>query len=362
MSHLPRSCSTRSPRGACHAAATEHGDPLVRIRWSVMEEDSTNMVRSSLFVRWMGVVGVGALAWLPACSGQVDSTGSGGSGAGADGGAGAGADGGAGGEETTTSGSQGGGGTTASSVCSPACDEHTACVEGQCAPIRIASFNAWRLGYEAPGISEELGGVGVCERPSSTPVSMNEILAEEGDCKVVSTPPFDDGDPPGLAEVVAKAASFGTLALAPDGSSACKDAMVDVTPPYLDGETVTFEAAAGVHNPAFVIDATSPPPFTITPGTLVKGQPLEITWEAGGELPIVVVYAPDEDVAIECLPTQGTSLVIGGSLTALLPPQVGIWTLVGILRGDETTLEVSPTYRARASTLRYEYSELDEQP
>ena len=311
------------------------------------------MVRSSFLVRFVGVMGFAALGGLPACSGEVvQNTGGGGSGA----------EGGTGGGGTTTSGSEGGGttaSTTTSEGCSPACDEHSACLEGQCEPVRIATLTAWRLTLN--GLNDffaELGRVSVCEARSTT-FAPSPILAEEGDCKAVGpSAPLDDEEPAGLSEVVAKAPSFGTLTLA--GSLACKDSDVGLTPAYLDGETVTFEVAAGEHNPAFTMEAKSPPALTLTTGSLYQAepQPLEITWESEGTPQTILLHDAETDLAIVCTPPGGSSVVIGTSLTSLLPLGNKTWTAIAILRGEENKLELSPTYRARAFAVRYAYVEV----
>ncbi len=269
--------------------------------------------------------------------------------------------GGAGGEATTTSGlegGEGGGTTTASEGCSPACDEHSACVDGQCAPLRVASLTAWRLAYHGGGgVFQEIGGISVCEEPSAPPPTP-EILAEEGDCKVLSAVTPAPEEAPGLSGVVAKAPSFGAITVTPSGTDACEAEDVTITPAFLDGETVTFEAAAGDHNPAFTVAADSPPPLTITPGPLVLGQPLEITWEAGGEIPFVVLSTVGSDNFVQCTPTAGTSVVVGPGIVDAMLNSPSPWTVIGILLEEAGALEVSPTYRARAFTVRYAYVEV----
>lgn len=306
------------------------------------------MVRSSFLVRCFGVLGVGALGWLPACSGAVmENTGSGGSGA-------AGAEGGSGGEGTTASGSEGGGGTTGSdAACSPACDEHSACVDGECAPIRIAWLSAFRATFHGPdGYFAEGGRVRACEEPS-TPPPVIPVLAEEGDCIAVEPVDPPDVQVAALPQVVAKAPSFGVLPL-PE-SMACAGVDVPLTPAFLEGEIVTFEVAAGELHPAFTLESKSPPPFTLTTGTLnqAQPQPLEIAWESTQAPDSVYLRRFGAPVAIVCSPTGGTSVVIASSLTSLLPP--GDWEAVGVLRGEVSTLDLSPTYRAQLSTTGYEY-------
>ena len=310
------------------------------------------MVRSSMFVRCFGVLGVGALGWLPACSASVDpNTGSAGSGAGAEGGAG--------GEGTTASGSEGGGATTGSDGgCSPACDEHSACVDGECAPIRIAWLSAVRLAVHGlGGFFAEVGKVRACEEPS-TPPPVIPILAEEGDCVAVEPGDLSYGELATLPQVVAKAPSFGVLPL-PD-LQACAGVDVPLTPAYLDSEIVTFEVAAGELHPAFTLESKSPPPFTLTVGELIlaEPQPLEIAWEGTQAPDYVYLRRNDLLVAIVCYPTGGTSVVIGSSLMSLLPPVGGTWEAGGVLQGEVSMLELSPTYHAYLFTRRYEYVEV----
>lgn len=312
------------------------------------------MLRSSLLARGLGTMGIAALAWLPACSGEVSESAGGG---------GSGGDGGAGGEGTTTSGSEGGEGggtTTTSGGCSPACDEHSACVEGQCEPVRIASFQAvHQRMYGQGGVFGEFAQVSACERPAgSPPYGTFEIVAEEGSCRaLVYEPSGEEEGPIGLSAVVAKAPSFGTLTLGGDLEEGCLSASVPITPAYLDGETVSFEVAAGTHNAAFEIALESPAPLALTAGTITKGQPYEITWETGGP-PLLAVLPGNDSVQIECTPAGGTSLVIPASLTALLDPGQSGVLVVGLRLGPESTVEISPTYRARAAGLRTELHEV----
>ena len=310
------------------------------------------MARSSLVSCALGLVCVSLVGWLPACSGEVITGPTGGEGGAGEGGAAPGGDGGA---ETTTVLSSGSTSIPVDPDCSPSCEENTVCVSGQCEPIVEVDLTPSRVRFvQVDGSTGESGSVAACQRPAGAS-DVTQVLAVEGVCRLVESPFPGGGEPPGFTSVLATAPSFGTAQLEQADPAFCWVADVGVTPSYLMGESVHFEAKMGANGVGFGIDAPSPPPLVLQAGDLKKGQPFQISWQTPGAPPSLLVLQLDSDVQIECQPTEGTSLVVPASLTALLDTADPYLLVAGVVRATPNVLELSPTYRASAAGARIEW-------
>lgn len=318
------------------------------------------MSRSLVVSYGLGAVCLSLLGFLPGCGGEatVNPTGSGGAGGegagdGGQGGSGASSITGGGGTTGTTTAPATTSTTTAPQGCSPPCGENHACVDQACQPILQVELAPTRARFiNLDGSIDETGSIAACERPLGV-TDVKEVLAVEGDCRV-EVSPWPEGPDASLTAATATAPSFGTALLEPSSPAFCWTADVTVAPSFLSSEAVHFAVESKVTGTTFEMEAQPPPPLTMQAGPLKKGDAYTIDWVTPGAPPVLYVLQSGSDVQITCRPTTGTSIVIPGSLTAMLDSMEGFVAVAAVVRATPNVLELTPSYRASAGGGRTE--------
>jgi hypothetical protein len=293
-----------------------------------------------------------AAGGLTACNGDAGTpAGAGGADGGSGGQGGSAGQGASTGEGASTPAGSGGG---SNEECPP-CAENEVCILGQCTPVEEITLTAAQsTTLQGDGQSLLSGVLSACERPLNSAPAV-DVLAEEGDCRVLAGgPPMEEEEAPSFGKVVASAPSLGSVGLlVPGYGGSCARHTFQAKPEYLADETVIFQVGAGTYTPDFEVEVTSPPLIVVTgDATFKKGAPFEVSWDSGDAVPTIHVFLLGGQSAITCTPSQGTSLTIPASLTAMLEGP-GTGALVGgILRVEGPKKDLALTFQTRGVATR----------
>ncbi len=304
---------------------------------------------------------------LGACSGPgpLPSTDAGGSGARA-GGFGSTAGGAGGGSSATAGGSAAGGSTAGGSADSgtPDAGGRLECPlahredHGTCKPaewMQLAAFHAKTIQIDG-GSSLSTSASLSFFRADGGLVWTPPLAASEGLCTAYA---YDAGGPFPPSPISGFCTNVGVISvsggprpftLAPLPTSSCYTSSLDggLETIFQNGATLSISAPGSTQFPAFTATLPSPAQLDLQVGTLTRGQPLMITWNAAASAEPLWVTGYTIDTAsthyFQCFAPDTGSLVVPASITSTLLPRSATQSYVLMQRRSIAQIEPASSF------------------